>query len=319
MARGKRLLAACGLALLCAPGTWLRSPVDAAPPQQVAVTQVAGAAAGVAPGWDVEGVWQYDAEGLRFGGFSALLALGPGTLRAFSDRGFRITLTEPDLPDPKGGMNRQQAMKGWENDLLDAESATRNPAGGDYWIGYEQVHTIQRNTIASHPDGVRDLRDIVDWPDNAGIEAMARLADGRFVIIPESGRIGLIFARDPVEGGTPAGFRFRSPAKGFVATDMVQLPDGRLLVLMRRLVWPSPDIWPPFVSLLAIGDAPAAGGTFAPRIALRLGEALPPENYEGLAVRPRADGRVDVWVMSDDNFSVIQRTLLAKLVFDPAA
>jgi len=44
---------------------------------------------------------------------------------------------------------------------------------------------------------------------------------------------------------------------------------------------------------------------------------IPRENYEGLALRPRGDGRVDVWVMSDDNFSIIQRSLLAKLVFDP--
>lgn len=318
MPRTRRLIAALAVTLLCAPGTWLRTAVDAAPPQAVAVVQVAGPAAAVAPGWAVAGVWQYRAEGLRFGGFSAMFTLGPGRLRAFTDRGFRMTFSEPDQPNPNGGMNRQQVSRGWENDLIDIESATRDPANGDYWIGYEQVHAIQRNTIASAPDGVRDLEDLVDWPSNGGIEAMVRLADGRFVIVPETGRTGLIFARDPVAGGRPATFRFRSPAEGFAATDMAQLPDGRVLVLLRRLVWPSPDAWPPFASLLAIGDAPAAGGTFAPRITLALGSAIPRENYEALTVRPRDDGQVDVWVMSDDNFSVIQRTLLAKLVFDPA-
>ncbi|HSJ78825.1 MAG TPA: esterase-like activity of phytase family protein, partial [Erythrobacter sp.] len=226
---------------------------------------------------------------------------------------------EPDLPDPSGAMNRQQVVPGWENDLTDIESATRDPDSGDYWIGYEQVHAIQRNTIASTPDGVRDLRALVDWPDNGGIEAMVRTADGRFIIVPETGNEGLIFARDPVAGGKPQTFRFRSPAKGYVATDMAQLPDGRLLVLMRNLVWPSRTAWPPFSALLAIGDPPATGGVFAPEVTLRLDDVIPRENYEGLALRPRDDGRVDVWVMSDDNFSVIQRTLLAKLVFDPAA
>lgn len=312
-----RLIAALAVALMCAPGTWLRSPVIDTPPQAVAVAQVAGATDTPAPQWVVAGVWQYRAPGLRFGGFSAMLALGPGKLRAFTDRGFRMTFTEPDLPQPTGGMNRQQVSRGWENDLIDIESATRDPVSGDYWVGYEQVHAIQRNTIASAPTGVRDLRGDVTWPSNGGIEAMVRLADGRFVVVPESGREGLIFAGDPVAGGAPAPFRFRSPAEGYVATDLAQLPDGRLLVLMRNLVWPSRQAWPPFSALLAIGDAPSAGGEFAPAIALRLDGVIPRENYEGLAVRPRSDGRVDVWVMSDDNFSIIQRTLLAKLVFDP--
>lgn len=314
-----RLIAALAVAIMCAPGTWLRSGVDAALPQAVAVVQVAGPAGAVAPGWAVAGVWQYRAEGLRFGGFSAMFTLGLGRLRAFTDRGFRLTFSEPGLPDPTGGMNRQQVSPGWGNDLIDIESATRDPDSGDYWIGYEQVHAIQRNTSASAPAGVRDLRGLVDWPINSGIEAMVRLADGRFVIVPEAGRTGLIFARDPVAGGKPSTFHFRSPATGFVATDMAQLPDGRLLVLMRRVMWPSREAWPPFSSLLAIGDAPAAGGTFAPRTTLTFGSAIPRENYEALALRPRDDGQVDVWVMSDDNFSIFQRTLLVKLVFDPAA
>ncbi|HSJ79202.1 MAG TPA: hypothetical protein VK913_10765, partial [Erythrobacter sp.] len=108
MPRTRRLIAALAVTLMCAPGTWLRSPVDTAPPQEVAVSQVAGAAATDATGWALAGVWQYRAEGLRFGGFSAMLTLGPGKLRAFTDRGFRMTFTEPDLPDPAGGMNRQQ-------------------------------------------------------------------------------------------------------------------------------------------------------------------------------------------------------------------
>ncbi|WP_054118794.1 esterase-like activity of phytase family protein [Porphyrobacter sp. AAP60] len=319
MPRARRLIAALAVTLLCAPGTWLRSHVDIAPPQEVAVSQVARAAATDATGWALAGVWQYRAEGLRFGGFSAMLALGPGRLRAFTDRGFRMTFSEPDLPDPDGAMNRQHVVPGWENDLTDIESATRDPDGGYYWIGYEQVHAILRHTIASTPDGVRDLRELVDWPENGGIEAMVRTADGRFIIVPETGNEGLIFARDPVAGGKPQTFRFRSPAKGYVATDMAQLPDGRLLVLMRDLVRPSRAAWPPFSALLAIGDPPAAGGVFAPAVTLRLDDVIPRENYEGLTLRPRDDGRVDVWVISDDNFSIMQRTLLAKLVFDPGA
>jgi hypothetical protein len=317
MASGKRLLAACALALLSAPGTWLRTTLDSGLPQDIVVASVQAAGPTAAPQWQVAGVWEYSSEGQRFGGFSALLTLGPGRLRAFSDRGYRITLTTPDQPEPSQGMNRQQVNPGREYDLIDAEAATRDPDGGAYWVAYEHFHAIQRSTIASHPDGVRDLEAIVDWPSNAGIEAMARLADGRFVILPEGGTQGLIFRHDPVEGGAPETFRFASPAPGYKATDLAQLPDGRLLVLMRRLVMPSRSVWPPFSTLIAIGTAPQPGATFAPQITLRLDSAIPRENYEGLAVREGADGRVDVWLIADDNFSAFQRTLLAKLWFDP--
>jgi hypothetical protein len=319
MRRRLRLSAALAVALLCAPGTWLRSDVVRSVPTQIDVVRIAGSKPTGTPGWQRIGVWQYSANSLRFGGFSALYTLGPGTLRAFSDRGYRFTLTEPDQPDGTRRLNRQFVEAGREWDLWDIEAATRAPETGHYWLAYEQTHLIHRFTIASKADGVRDLSDDVDWPVNSGIEAMVRLTDGRFVILPEGNPTGLIFASDPVEGGEPASFAFRSPADGYAATDLAQLPDGRLLVLMRDLVWPSSQTWPPFSALLAIGSPPTAGGAFAPKTVLRLDEVLPRDNYEGLAVRLRDDGRVDVWVMSDDNFSVFQRNLLAKLVFDPAA
>lgn len=321
MGRARRLLAACAVALACAPGTWLRSAVVMEIPLDIGVAQIQTAGPAAAPGWSVGGVWVYNSKGARFGGFSSLLALGPGTLRAFSDRGFRITLTAPDRPGPhpRPHMNRQFVDEGWDYDLTDSESATRDPATGTYWVGYEQVHAIQRNTIASSADGVRDLRPLVDWPDNSGIEAMARLSDGQFVILPEGAREGLVFASDPVAGGKPRRFAFRNPAPDYDATDLAQLPDGRLMVLMRRVVWPSRETWPPFSCLIAIGDPPQAGGRFAPQVTLPLDGLIPRENYEGLALRPREDGRIDVWVISDDNFSIFQRTLLAQLVFDPRA
>ncbi|MFN4239140.1 MAG: esterase-like activity of phytase family protein [Erythrobacter cryptus] len=320
MRNWRRVIAALAVAAACAPGTWLRAPVDARPPQHVTITHVAGpATVSSAAGWRREGVWQISAPGLRFGGFSAMLALRPGSLRAFSDRSFRLTLDEPGLPDADGSMNRQLSVRGLARHLTDIESATRDPASGQYWLGYEQTHAIQRFTIASLPAGERLLADLVDWPENVGIEAMVRLADGRFVIIPEAGDTGLIFARDPVAGGTPQRFRFRLPGKGYVATDAAQLPDGRLLVLLRRLEWPGREAWPPFSAMLAIAPPPRPGGIFAPHLVLRLDAVVPRENYEGLALRARDDGRVDVWVISDDNFSVFQRTLLVKLVFDPLA
>lgn len=302
---------------MCAPGTWLRSDVSKTVPDEITLVQIAGPQVTGSAGWELAGIWQYDADSTRFGGFSALTALGPGKLRAFSDRGYRMTLTEPDRPDASAQLNRQFVEPGKEWDLWDIESVTRDPATGTYWLGYEQTHTIHRFTIASKADGLRDLGKEVDWPDNSGIEAMVRLDDGRFVLLPEHQGEGLLFAGDPVDGGKPQTFRITVPAKGFAITGAKQLPDGRLLVLMRKVTLSWQIGWPPFESLLAIGDVPKAGGVFAPQIALRLDNVLPRDNYEGLAVREREDGRIDVWIIADDNFSVFQRNLLAKLIFEP--
>jgi hypothetical protein len=318
--RGRgRLLAALAVALMCAPGTFLRTDVPTKPPRDIAVARVQGAGPSPNPAWEVAGVWHYRGEGLLFGGFSALLATHDHQLRAFSDRGARFSLTEPDRraprPDARPDVVRQLVAPADANDLWDIESATRDPVTRRYWLGYENHHAIQRFTVASAPDGKRDLDKEVNWLANSGAEAMVRLSDGRFLLLPEGKDYGLIFAGDPVDGAKPQRFAFRNPAPGFAVTDMAELPDGRLLLLLRDLDWG----YPIFTSRLAIGTVPEAAGMFAPRTVLQLDPTIPRENYEGLAVRPRKDGRIDVWVMSDDNLSVMQRTLLAKLIFDPKA
>lgn len=320
MTRPKRLLAVLAVAVLCAPGTWLRTEVPREVPSDIALTPISGSANTPSPQWRVEGVWQYSTGPTqKFGGYSALFTLGEKTLRAFSDRGFRLTLTAPDRPDDTAEdryVSRQALGEERLHWLLwDIEAATRDPATGTYWLAYENTHAIHRFTIASVPDGLRMLDDEVEWTDNNGLEAMLRLSDGRFLAIPEGQPYAMMWAGDPVEGGKARRIPFDNPADSYAVTDIAQLPDGRVLLLMRNVVWGMP----PFASLLAIADAPAAGSeaAWAPRVILPLDGILPPENYEGLAVRQQDDGTIAVWIISDDNISVFQRTLLAKLVFDP--
>lgn len=314
-----RVIAALALALACAPGTWLRSEIGPEFPREIAVTRIAGPFATDTPGWSLAGVWHYAGEGRYFGGFSAMLALPDHRLLAFSDRGARYAFLEPDRPgaaQEAPSLVMQAVDKGRTHELWDIESATRDPASGDYWLGFEYYHAIQRYSPAGEDKGLRVLRDEVDWPLNSGAEAMVRLADGRFVVIPEGRPEALIFAGDPVASPEPARtIRWEVPAPGYVVTDMAQLPDGRVLMLLRDLE----ITWPPFVSLLAIADAPPSepDATWSGKVAFAFDGPIPRENYEGLTLREEEDGKVSVWVIADDNQSIIQRTLLVKLIFDP--
>ena len=314
----RRLVAALAVALMCAPGTWLRSAVPTASDAPVAIAPVATAGSPTAGRWTRAGLWQATSPNPQFGGFSALLALDENSFVAFSDRGWRLAFSPPGASSPKPSrLTRLFPDPVVHHRFFDIEAAVRDPASGTIWLASENTHAIHRYTAAGAPSGQRDLSGLVDWMHNSGIEAMVRLDDGRFVILPEGQSHGLLFAGDPVLGGKPQRFRIRVPAKGFDITDAVVLPDGRLLVLMRQLLSPLGGPWPPFASLLAIGEVPRAGGEFAPTIALRLEALLPRENYEALALRPRRDGAIEVWIMADDNISALQRSLLARLVFTP--
>jgi len=314
-----RVCAALTVALLCAPGTLVRTHVSQDVPTAITMTRISGEAVTPSPDWKVGGIWQYSAGmTLRFGGYSGLLALDDKMLRAFSDRGYRFTFTVPDDPretERNRTVEIQQAG-GEEGGIYfwDIESAAQDPETGDYWLGYEREHSIHRFTAADAPKGVRMLNDQFDWGGNGGLEAMVRLSDGQFLAIPEGRSYALLFPADPVAGSEPQRIAFTNPAESFAVTDVGQLPDGRLLLLMRNVVRGIP----PFEGLIAIADVPVAGVAWSPRVALTFEGVLPPDNYEGLAVRERADGSVAVWVMSDDNLSIMQRTLLAKLIFDPA-
>ncbi len=313
-------MAAIALAVLCAPGTWLRTPVSVDLPTQIKLVAIAPATPIEAPAWELGGIWQYSTGPDRyFGGFSALVALQGGHLRAFSDRGVRFVFHPPDHPEetPQSRKLARQliADETWRWELWDIESATRDPSSGTYWLGYESTHVIQRFAVSSNDEERRILSDTVDWRDNAGAEAMVRLTDGRFVVVGEGQDEALVFPGDPTEGAAPVTVPFETPAPSYAVTDMTQLPDGRLLLLMRNVAWG----FPPFECLIAIAPPPDPrfDKPWAPRVALRFDGVLPNENYEAIAVYPITDKKLAVWVMSDDNFSVMQRTLLVKLLFDP--
>jgi hypothetical protein len=95
---------------------------------------------------------------------------------------------------------------------------------------------------------------------------------------------------------------------GYRVSDATLLPDGRLLILNRRFEWLEG-----FSLVVTIADARGLrpGDTIESREIARLQPPLTIDNMEGVSVAVE-NGRTIVWLVSDDNFSPLQQTLLLK-------
>ena len=273
----------------------------------------------------LEGAWQLASRWSNFGSYSALLAMPDGTFLAFSDSGTYLRFSPPDT--------RRKILMG--GDLLsgypmaktgrDVESATRDPKSGRIWLGVEWSNSVVRLARDLRPAGKERPSSIRRWGENSGPEAMVRLSDGRFVLLREAfagwfesrRHDAVVFEGDPVAKARSWHFVFEGP-EGFCPTDMTELPDGRVLILMRKLVWPAPQR---FAGRLAIADPRdiRPGKPWTARTVARIASSLPVDNFEGIAVLPAPAGRLAVWIISDDNVSSFQRTILWKLSVDPGA
>lgn len=257
-----------------------------------------------------------------FGGFSAMEVSGDrfllvsdagNVVRFRMDAAFHIhSITFGDVSlGPRTGQKKGDR---------DVESLASDPATGRIWLGFERENAIWRYD-ADLGGAVRSVRPpaMRDWSMNGGPESMVRLRDGRFIVISESarpkggvGRVALMFARDPIEAPNQ-GFRFAFvPPKGFDPSDMAELPDGRLLVLTRRFALPSL-----FTAKLMLVDPGAIrpGAVVAGREIAHFAYPLLHDNFEALAVTREGDDTI-LWMASDDNQQVWERSLLLKFRID---
>lgn len=319
-ARRWRVLLIALVALGVAPGTFLRTPLgDRSDRAAVTVTPLP-ARAGTSGELALTGVWELTSAHNWFGGFSALVAGKDGTLITASDRGFLFDL------DLSGGTPRAVpgsyrfvgVRKGPRAEIIDLESLARDPATGTLWAGFENDNVVMRFA----PDGTRRINAppaMAEWSANSGAETMERLADGRFLVIaegPEDGsdtlHQGLMYPGDPLGPGKPRAFRFAAPA-GYDPVDAAQVPDGRVLILLRRVEYALP---PRFDTAIAIADPRGIrpGQPWRARIIQRMSGGMLADNFEGIAFVPSPDdpARGALWVIADDNFSVFQRSLLIR-------
>lgn len=91
---------------------------------------------------------------------------------------------------------------------------------------------------------------------------------------------------------------------GFHPTGAATLPNGDIILLERR--------FPPLNALIRIipAESIVAGADLQGEIIARLGNGMTLDNMEGIAVRTDETGRTLVYLVSDDNFSIFQQTLL---------
>ncbi len=191
----------------------------------------------------------------------------------------------------------------------DAEALTRL-ADGSMLVAFEGKHRILH-----YPPGERPLAgvpvvlprppELDKLPKNQGIEAMTGLADGRFLALVES-----------EEQGKLRGFLWKqnhwstielSASGAYRPTSVSVLPGGDLLITERRYA-PATGV---SVRIKRVAHADIRPG--ARLEGVEIATFLTPllyDNIEGLAVQATTQGWVRILLVSDDNRSPDQKTLL---------
>ena len=258
-----------------------------------------------------------------FGGFSGLIINEDKSLIAVGDRGIwltgKIKIDENEkLVEIING--RLGHLKGNENNPLyklgksytDAESI--EPYNNKFVVSFERKHRILIfNNIFLHSEIFYDRIKYLDLPDNGGIEAMAPLKNNSIFLLSEN----LIHPDDKIAGYLLSDNKLKKvyvkKRGSFKPTDMLSLPDGNILLLERSFspvrgasarisVIKSEDLEPNSVIL------PLTLDTLKPPMVV--------DNFEGISFLKLNDGGYYIFILSDDNFNFLQKTLLYQFYWD---
>jgi len=255
-----------------------------------------------------------------FGGLSGLELLDDGErIVAVTDEG--RWLTARLLRDAHGRLvGLDEAEMGALRDLSglplpdkswgDAESLARLP-DGRLVVSFERHHRMWAypagpRGLSARPEALDSPPGLSGAPENGGLEALAVLADGNLVALTEEQPAG-----DGVRGwwGRPGTWRpLELPVDGMPRpSGATRLPSGDLLLLERGFSLATGSV----IRLVRLSaDQVRAGGPLTPDVVAELARPLTVDNFEGITATRDAAGRTIVLLLSDDNFSPAQRTLL---------
>jgi hypothetical protein len=260
----------------------------------------------------------------RFGGISAIRVASDGAhFIAVSDKGWwfrgRIVyqgirpsaVAEAEMAPILGADGQPLAARGW----YDTESIA--PDGGTLYVGIERVHQIVRFNYGREglvargrpiavPPALRSL------PANKGVEALVFVPNGSAL----AGTLIAISERGLDKAGNINGFLIGGPRPGSFAverssdydiSDAALLPGGDLLLLERKASWTSGLAVR--MRRIALGEIKPGALVDGPVLfEADLGYEI--DNMEGLSVHRSPEGETVLTLISDDNFSAVQRTLL---------
>jgi hypothetical protein len=265
-------------------------------------------------------------EAERFGGLSGLSIEPDGeNFLALSDRGHwlrgRIAvdgdrptgIADAEIAPVLGANGRPLAAAGW----YDTEALARDR--GTLYVGIERVHRLvsfdfggdglaARARALATPAGIRGL------PGNQGIEGLVFVPKpfplgGTLIAFSERGLDADRNIRGFLIGGPSPGTFSVKRSNEFDITDAALTNDGNLLILERH-----------FSFLRGVGmrirRVPLAqvkpGALLDGTVLIEAGNSHQIDNMEALAVHRNAAGETILTILSDDNLSKLQRTLLLR-------
>ncbi len=260
----------------------------------------------------------------EFGGISSLRVGADGQrFVAVSDKGqwlrgrivYRgttpIAIADAEMAPMLGPDGRPLRARGW----YDTESLADD--GDTLYVGIERVHRIVRFNFGKDgllsrgvpvpvPPAFRAL------PNNASLECLVMAPKGgplggTLIAVSERGLDANGNIQGFLVGGATRGTFSWKRSDGFDVSDCAVAPGGKLLVLERRFSWTSGIAMRiRSVPLAAIKPNATVDGTEL--VTADLGYQI--DNMEGLSVHRAPDGALVLTLISDDNFSPLQRTVL---------
>ncbi|WP_024339248.1 esterase-like activity of phytase family protein [Bradyrhizobium japonicum] len=201
----------------------------------------------------------------------------------------------------------------------DTESLARD--GNLVYVGLERVNQILRYDFAK--GGTRARGEAIAIPPalrklpyNKGLEAMVAVPKGKDQKLPLAGSL-IAFSERALDadgnliafligGASPGQFSVRR-TETYDISDAVLLPSGELLILERKFSWfTGVNIRIRAIPLKSIAPGALVDGPAL--FAADLGHEI--DNMEAIDAHVTSEGETVLTLISDDNFSMLQRTLL---------
>ncbi|HTY65962.1 MAG TPA: esterase-like activity of phytase family protein [Alphaproteobacteria bacterium] len=262
----------------------------------------------------------------RFGGWSDLHVSADGaSLLALSDHSFWFTAKLrydrgelAAVSDGQLGPLIDRTGARLTGRRSDSEGMAVRPDGAIY-ISFEREHRIwlyppAAPPFSAPPRPVPTPARLVTAPENGGIEALAWLSGGSLLALVEAlydGPENVGWVGDDA-GATWQELHYRTAGRDYAPTALAELPPdvpgaGDVLVLERKFT---------IFSGRAARITRLARETIRPGAHLQgeeiahLQSPLTLDNFEGISAVRAPDGTVRLYIISDDNYTFLQRTLL---------